>query len=113
MDISQALVNMIKSQLRVKDFSTGSKGFHATGKITVDGVRYQAQAQAVLVGSKNDPNATVDATTDEIGVALGDLLGKALKPKTFSSGRTGYLALGKVEAHGQRFQANVQAVHLS
>jgi hypothetical protein len=27
-------------------------GFHTTGKITVDGARYQAQAQAVLIGSK-------------------------------------------------------------
>jgi hypothetical protein len=113
MDIIRALVNMIKAQLRLKEFSTGSKGFHATGKITVEGIRYQAQAQAVLVGSKDDPGATVEATTEEIIIALEDLLmAHPPGPKTFSSGRAGYHATRRVEAHGQRFQVNIQAVRL-
>ncbi|GAA3120253.1 hypothetical protein GCM10010466_08920 [Planomonospora alba] len=112
MDISQALVNMIKSELTPKVFSTGSKGFHGSAKITVDGVRYQCQAQAVLVGSKQDPNAVVRATTEEMGAALSGLL-EDLQPRTFSSGKTGFRADGKVEAHGQRFQSSVQAVRLA
>lgn len=113
MDISQALVNMIKFELAAKEFSTGSKGFHANGKITVDGIRYQAQAQAVLIGSKEDPQVTVEATTDEMAIALAGLVVDGLCARRFSTGRTGYRADAKVQAHGQRFQASVQAVRLS
>lgn len=75
-------------------------------------MRYQAQAQAVLIGSKADPSATVDATTDEITAALAGLVASGLAPRTFRTGRTGHWVTGKVEAHGQRFQAGVQAVRL-
>jgi hypothetical protein len=112
MDLTQALANMIKSEVLPKDFATGSKGFHGSAKITLGGMRYQCQAQAVLVGSKQDPTAVVEATTEEIGIALASLL-EDLEPRTFSSGQTGFRADGKVEAHGQRFQASVQAVRLA
>ncbi|GLW98247.1 hypothetical protein [Microtetraspora sp. NBRC 16547] len=113
MDISQALTNMIKLEIARKEFSTGSRGFHGTGKIIVDGVRYQAQAQAVLLGSKDDPHLKVDASTDEMAAALTALVADGLQARTFRTGRTGFRADGKVEARGQRFQASVQAVRLT
>ncbi|NLG28958.1 MAG: hypothetical protein GX557_13685 [Chloroflexi bacterium] len=38
--------------LQPKEFRTGSRGYFASGKIELDGVRYQCQAQAVAIGSK-------------------------------------------------------------
>ncbi len=35
-----------------KQFKTGSDGFFGTGKIEVEGVRYQCQVQMVRIGSK-------------------------------------------------------------
>jgi hypothetical protein len=35
-----------------KDFKTGSKGYFASGKVEIDGKRYQAQIQLVEIGSK-------------------------------------------------------------
>lgn len=37
-----------------KQFKTGSKGYFGTGKVSIDGKRYQAQLQLVEVGSKNN-----------------------------------------------------------
>ncbi len=36
-----------------KDFKTGSKGFFTSGKVEVDGKRYQVQVQMVEIGSKS------------------------------------------------------------
>jgi hypothetical protein len=113
MDVNQALVTMIKSDLEPKEFSTGSRGFHATGKITVDGIRYQAQAQAVLIGSKGDPSTQVHATTQEMAAALTALVDDGLTARTFSTGRTGFRADAKIQAGGQRFQASAQAVRIA
>lgn len=114
MDITQALVNMIKAELvGPREFSTGSSGFHASAKIMIDGVKYQTQAQAILIGSKADPAMQVFATVDEIAVVLAGLVVDQLQARRFSTGRTGYRADGKTQAHGQRFQASVQAVRLS
>lgn len=112
MEIGQALTNMIKSELGPKVFSTGSQGFHGCGKITVDGIRYQAQAQAVLVGSKDDPSMSVGASLEEISVALAGLVVDGLQARRFGTGRTGFRADGKIQAGGQRYQASVQAVRL-
>jgi len=38
--------------LNPKEFVSGSRGFFGTGKITIDGKRYQAQCQVVEIGSK-------------------------------------------------------------
>ena len=38
--------------LNQKNFSTGSKGFHATGKMQVGEKRYQINIQLVEIGSK-------------------------------------------------------------
>ena len=35
-----------------KDFKTGSKGYFASGKVELDGKRYQTQIQMVEIGSK-------------------------------------------------------------
>jgi hypothetical protein len=40
-----------------KDFKTGSKGFFTSGKVEVDGKRYQVQVQLVEIGSKNAAKA--------------------------------------------------------
>lgn len=39
-------------QLVEKTFSTGSRGFNANGKVTIDGKRYQLSANLVEIGSK-------------------------------------------------------------
>jgi hypothetical protein len=111
--ITQELANLVKSELGAKDFSTGSKGFYGSGKITVDGARYQANAQAVLVGSKQDPKAKVKATTAEAVAALTGLIEQGVPARTFKTGKIGYRTQGKVEAHGQKFQVSAQAVKLS
>ncbi len=36
-----------------KDFKTGSTGFFTSGKVEVDGKRYQVQVQMVEIGSKS------------------------------------------------------------
>ena len=36
-----------------KDFKTGSKGFFTSGKVEVEGKRYQVQVQLVEIGSKS------------------------------------------------------------
>lgn len=38
--------------LNAKDFSTGSKGFHATSKLETPEGKYQVNVLAVLIGSK-------------------------------------------------------------
>ncbi|MBP7688329.1 MAG: hypothetical protein KA765_10490 [Thermoflexales bacterium] len=40
-----------------KDFKTGSKGFFASGKVEIEGKRYQAQIQLVEIGSKTTTKA--------------------------------------------------------
>lgn len=113
-DVSQALVNMVKSSLGPKKFSTGSTGFFATDKVNIGGKRYQAQAQAVLIGSKEKKNARVEATTEEVTAALAALIedGGTVE-RTFKSGKRGYRADGRIQVHGERYQAYVQAVRLN
>jgi hypothetical protein len=111
-DVSQELANLVKDGLQAKTFSSGSKGFHATGKITTGEGRYQAQAQAVLIGSKGNPKTRIKAKTDEAAAALMAFMESGLRPKTFSTGRTGYYATGKAEIGGQRYQVQAQAVLL-
>ncbi|WP_329242870.1 hypothetical protein OG417_44890 [Actinoallomurus sp. NBC_01490] len=113
MSLNQALENLIKDELKAKTFASGSKGFHATGKIVGDdGARYQAQAQAVLIGSKDNPKVKVKATPQEAIAALAGVA-DSLAPKRFRTGRTGYYATGKTEIAGQRFQVQAQAVQLT
>lgn len=40
-----------------KDFKTGSKGYFTSGKVDIDGKRYQAQIQLVEIGSKTTSKA--------------------------------------------------------
>ncbi len=43
-----------------KDFKTGSKGYFTSGKVEVEGKRYQLQVQLVEIGSKNTAKAEGD-----------------------------------------------------
>lgn len=40
--------------LNQKQFKTGSKGFWGQGKLVIDGKRYQAQMQIVLIKGQDD-----------------------------------------------------------
>jgi hypothetical protein len=110
--ITQQVENLIKSGLAAKVFSTGSKGFFVQGKVE-DGLdRYQAMAQAVLIGSKNNPKVKVRVSAAEMADAMTAMVGRSFPAKTFSTGRTGYRTQGKTEAGGQMFQVSAQAVKL-
>jgi hypothetical protein len=112
--VQDGLASLVKTQLEQKNFSTGSKGFYGQGKIEVGGKRYQAQVQAVLVGSKGNSRVKVQATADEARAALvADLVDKGLEAKTFSTGKTGFRAQGKVVIGDQTYQASAQAVLLA
>ncbi len=43
-----------------KDFKTGSRGYFTSGKVEVEGKRYQVQVQLVEIGSKNTPKVEGD-----------------------------------------------------
>jgi hypothetical protein len=112
--VQDALTTMVKGRLAARNFSTGSKGFFGQDKIEAEGRRYQAQAQAVLIGSKNNPRAKVRATADQVQAALiADLIDKGVPEKEYSSGKTGYRAQGKVQVGDETYQAAVQAVLLA
>jgi hypothetical protein len=111
--VQDGLTSLVKTQLRQKSFSTGSKGFYGQDKIEVGGKRYQAQVTAVLIGSKGNPRLKVQANAEQAQAALvTDLIEKGLAAKEFSSGKTGYRTQGKVQIGGQVFQAQAQAVLL-
>jgi len=40
-----------------KDFKTGSKGYFTSGKVEIEGKRYQLQVQLVEIGSKEATKA--------------------------------------------------------
>jgi hypothetical protein len=113
MSLDQAIASVIKDNLKPMAFASGSKGFHATDKISVDGVRYQAQAHAVLIGSKAKPKVKIQAKRDEAVAALSSFASEGLQPKVFKSGKRGYYASGKAEIGGQRYQVQAQAVRLA
>ena len=92
---------------------SGSKGFHCQGKITVEGERYQASAQAVLIGSKQDSRIQVRATAEQAGAALVDLIRAGMPAKTFQSGKTGYYTSGTLWVGPESYQAQAQAVLLA
>lgn len=112
-EITQEVENLIKSELRAKVFSTGSKGFFASGKIRAGEDKFQAQAMAVLIGSKDQPRVKVAGAPEEAVAVFTELVRNGLPPTTFRSGKTGYRAQGRAEIHGQKFQLSVQAVRLA
>lgn len=103
---------VLASELVRKDFSTGSRGFHANGKATADGVRYQVSAMAILIGSKQNPEVPVDATLADAQRAVESLAGE-MAAKVFGSGKTGFYAQGKHVIAGQRYQVSAQAVAIA
>jgi hypothetical protein len=44
--------------LQPKEFSTGSKGYHKSSKIEIEGERYQLNFMLVKIGSKTKPEQT-------------------------------------------------------
>ena len=48
----EIVIGDVKVELPVKTYSTGSTGFEATGKFTIDGVKYWGKFTLVKSGSK-------------------------------------------------------------
>jgi hypothetical protein len=44
--------------LQPKEFSTGSRGYHKSSKIEIEGQRYQLNFMLVKIGSKTKPEQT-------------------------------------------------------
>ena len=53
--------------LQPKEFKTGSRGYFTTGKVEIDGRRYQAQVQLVEIGSKGDPPSGIPLGDERLG----------------------------------------------
>jgi hypothetical protein len=78
---------------------------------TADGLRYQAQVTAVLIGSKRNLTSDVQATRDDVAFEASTIIAR-LEVKEFRTGRVGYYASGKVAVGGERFQVGMQAVRI-
>lgn len=112
--VQVALTGLVKGHLSKREFSTGSKGFFGQDKIEAGGKRYQAQAQAVLIGSKGNPRVRVMATDDQVKTAIiAGLIDKGVSAREFSSGKSGFRTQGKVQVGDETYQASVQAVLLA
>ena len=44
--------------LQPKTFASGKEGWHGQGKVVIDGIRYQTQAQLVRIAGQDDPEAS-------------------------------------------------------
>jgi hypothetical protein len=51
--IKAELRRLVEMDLHEKVFSSGSRGYLAMGKVTIDDKRYMINIQAVEIGSKN------------------------------------------------------------
>jgi hypothetical protein len=95
-----------------KLFSSGSQGYYRQRKVrTGNGVRYQAQVTAVLIGSKRNMASDVRATRDDVAFEMSAIIA-TLEAKEFRTGRIGYYASGKITVGGERFQVGMQAVRI-
>lgn len=98
--------------LQYKLFSSGSQGYYVQGKLKLpNGIRYQAQATATLIGSKNDLTVNLVATRDQMIGLLTEKLA-LLQPKTFRTGRVGYYGNLKLQVGAEKFQVALMAVQL-
>lgn len=112
--VDDALASQVKDLLEYKVFpGSGSRGFYCQGRIAAGGKQYQASAQAVLIGSKNDPRMQVTATGEQAKDAVSGLIRAGLPAKSFRSGKTGYYAAGQLAIAGQPYQVQAQAVLLT
>jgi len=99
--------------LEPKEFATGSKGFRFLGKFaTSDGERFQADGNVILVGSKDNPAATVTALQADVAAQLAALVRLEAHTMQFSTGSTGLFSQGKLTAGGQKFQVSAKAVRI-
>lgn len=98
--------------LQFKVFSSGSQGFFRQGKfVSATGSRYQAQATAVLIGSKQDLTIQVEASGEEVAYAFIPVI-KAVEAKVFRTGRSGFYGQGKLLVRNERYQGALQAVEI-
>lgn len=51
-DIAAAISSQVLPDLAQREFSTGSVGFRASGKVGAGDERYQVSVQCVLIGSR-------------------------------------------------------------
>lgn len=101
----------VKALAMPKAFGTGSVGWFVSDKIVVDGVRYQAQAQAVVVNSKGiieDPKADNSKALEALGVVGNQTIEMQVLAKDFKTGSKGWFNSGKIAINGHICQAQVQ-----
>lgn len=101
----------VKALASAKVFSTGSVGWFVSDKVVIDGIRYQAQAQAVVVNSKGiieDPKADNSKALEALGVVGNQTIEMQLVAKDFKTGSKGWFNSGKVAINGHVCQAQVQ-----
>lgn len=100
----------VEALVAPKAFSTGSVGWFMNDKIVVDGIRYSAQAQAVVVNSKgivkdgDDEQAVLKA----LGVTGNQTVKMQLVAKDFKTGSKGWFNSGKMAINGHICQVQVQ-----
>ena len=100
----------VKALAQAKAFSTGSVGWFVSDKVVIDGVRYQAQAQAVVVNSKGIVKEGDDAAAvlTALGVTGNQTIEMQVLAKDFKTGSKGWFNSGKVAINGHVCQAQVQ-----
>lgn len=111
-ELAAKLASLVENDLLPKTFSTGSRGFFGQGKLTAGGERWQATVSVVLVGSKDDASMTVAAELADVAERVASMVNMEAAERTFSSGKRGVYAQGKVTVAGQRYQVSAQAVHV-
>jgi len=105
-------LHAIIGALSSKVFKSGAVGFFSQGKVHDEaGEQYQAQFSAVLIGSKNQRSPDLLAPT-HAAISLIENNLSHLRPKRFSSGRTGYFGNTKFQIADERFQLTMQVVHI-
>ena len=109
-DIDDALAGLVQAALEYKDFQSGSKGFYCQQQVTVGGQCYQASAQAILIGSKKNPQMQVRATAEQAKPELTSMIAGGMPTKDFSTGKTGYYTSGGFQIGNESYQAQAQAV---
>jgi hypothetical protein len=112
--VDEALASHVQAMLEHKVFQgSGSKGFHCQAKVTIGRDRYQLSAQAVLIGSRHDPEMQVQQTAEQAKAAVIDLIREGVPAKKFRSGNKGFFSSGKLQIGSGSYQAQVQAVLLN
>lgn len=103
---------LLLEHLQYKLFSSGSQGYYVQGKLSLrGGKKFQAQATAILIGSKANLAVSIHATRAQMVAEMESKL-DFLKPKNFSTGRVGYYGNLKIQIGSERFQVAIMAVEI-